>query len=260
MTSLVRQEVFCIGKVVILELIRRKYLFVMGALIAVFCLCAIGIRIAGVEDAVVSAFVLNLGLTMAYGLSHLMTLLLAARQIPDELQNRTLYPILARPVTRGDLILGKWGASAFAGVLAYLIFLIMVCVATPNLSSTDTLLFMQMLILHLGSICVIAAHSILLSLILPKAVSVLLIGIAFFAYGTIKGVLQSVFASGPLGPLVEWVMLYFPDYGKLNMVTRYTDGISGLDGPLFLGLLLYMVAHAGIALLLSYVIFKRKSL
>ena len=90
-------EMSCIGKCVIIELIRRKYLFVMGALVAVFCIGAIGVRVAGVDNPVIGAFVLNLGLTLAYGLSHVMTVLLSARQIPDELQNKTIYPRVVLP-------------------------------------------------------------------------------------------------------------------------------------------------------------------
>ena len=57
----------------------------------------------------------------------------AARQIPAERENRTIFPLLAKPVTRGQVIawkfLGCWLAAGigFAGVLI---------VVGPKLSAT----------------------------------------------------------------------------------------------------------------------------
>jgi ABC-type transport system involved in multi-copper enzyme maturation permease subunit len=49
-----------------------------------------------------------------------------ARQIPAERENRTLLPLLAKPVTRGQVILGKfagcWLACGFALVVFYVFF------------------------------------------------------------------------------------------------------------------------------------------
>ena len=49
-----------------------------------------------------------------------------ARQIPAERENRTIFPLLAKPVTRGQVILGKfagcWLACGLALVVFYLFF------------------------------------------------------------------------------------------------------------------------------------------
>ena len=50
----------------------------------------------------------------------------AARQIPAERENRTILPLLAKPVTRGQMVLGKflgcWLAVGVALVVFYLFF------------------------------------------------------------------------------------------------------------------------------------------
>jgi len=55
----------------------------------------------------------------------------AARQIPAERENRTIFPLLAKPVTRGQIITGKflgcWLAVGIALALFYLFFTIISC-------------------------------------------------------------------------------------------------------------------------------------
>src|SRR5260370_38381343 len=45
-----------------------------------------------------------------------------ARQIPAERENRTLFPLLANPLTRTQLVLGKFLGCWLAGGLALLLF------------------------------------------------------------------------------------------------------------------------------------------
>jgi len=93
-----------VGKGVIIELIRRKDLYVLGMLMVVFCIGAVSARAAGIKEAATGTFLLNLGMTLSYIFAHLLTLVLAVRQVPSEIENRTIYPILARPVTRSHPI------------------------------------------------------------------------------------------------------------------------------------------------------------
>src|SRR5262249_27798028 len=50
----------------------------------------------------------------------------AARQLPAEKESRTIFPLLAKPVTRGEVMLGKffgcWGACGLALVVFYIFF------------------------------------------------------------------------------------------------------------------------------------------
>src|SRR5206468_11689862 len=45
-----------------------------------------------------------------------------ARQLPAERENRTIFPLLAKPVTRAQVILGKFAGCWFACGLAWLVF------------------------------------------------------------------------------------------------------------------------------------------
>ena len=256
----VLNKIYCVGWCVMLELLRRKYLHVMGALVGIFCIGAIGIRLAGVDGAIVAGFVLNLGLSIAYGLAHMVTLLLAIRQLPDEMQNKTIYPILGRPVSRWEVLLGKWAASALAGMIAYVLFVLMVCLATPGVDGTSGLLFGQMVMLHLLSIGLVAAQSVMMSLLVPKGMAVLVVALSVFGSGTIIGLVKSVVAGSLMDGVVQWLLLYLPDFGRLNLVTRYTDGMLSLGGPMVLGLILYAAVHISVCLSIGFLLFRRKSL
>src|SRR5215470_12334727 len=45
-----------------------------------------------------------------------------ARQIPAERENRTIFPLLAKPVTRGQVILGKFAGCWLACGIALFVF------------------------------------------------------------------------------------------------------------------------------------------
>src|SRR5437762_1686584 len=47
-----------------------------------------------------------------------------ARQLPAERENRTIFPLLAKPVTRAQVIIGKFAGCWFACGLALVVFYI----------------------------------------------------------------------------------------------------------------------------------------
>ena len=115
-----------VAGIVIKELYRRKdfyVLFVLTALITVL-LGAVNFF----NDDRIARYLKEICLLLIWISSLVIAVTTTARQIPAERENRTIFPLLAKPVTRGHLIFGKflgcWFACGFALVLFYLFFTI----------------------------------------------------------------------------------------------------------------------------------------
>ena len=117
-------EIFAIAGVVIKELIRRKDFYVLFVLTALITLVMGSVNIF--NDAHIVRYLKAICLLMIWVSSLVIAITTTARQIPAERESRTIFPLLAKPVTRTQLLLGKflgcWLACGIALVVFYLFF------------------------------------------------------------------------------------------------------------------------------------------
>ncbi len=205
-------------------------------------------RLVGVEHESAAAFLLNLALTLVIGLAHLITLLMAARQFPDELENRTLYPLLARPVARRDVVLGKWVAAFGAGAGLFAGATLVVLLLAPPVAGCDPSTLFQLFWLQFPALATTAAVAILLSLLLPRAPAVLVTAAIVFGTGLLRRFVGD-----------NW-MLLIPEPGRINLAVRYTDGIAPLTGTSLIALTLAGILWTALALAAAAAAFQRRHL
>lgn len=125
--------VFAIAGVVIKELYRRKDFYVLFVLSALITLAAGSVNFF--KDMVMVRYVKDICLLLIWLSTLIIAVITAARQIPSEKENRTIFPLLAKPVSRGQFIVGKfigcWLATGLA-VLVFYVFFILVTVAKEH--------------------------------------------------------------------------------------------------------------------------------
>ena len=116
--------IWALAGVVIKELYRRKDFYVLFVLTAVITVAAGSAQFF--HDPNIVGYVKDLCILLIWISALLITIATAARQIPAERESRTIFPLLAKPVTRGQVILGKflgcWLASGAALAVFYLFF------------------------------------------------------------------------------------------------------------------------------------------
>ena len=245
---------------VYLETIRRKDFYVLAILVGIFALGVTVARFVGIENAATATFLLNLGITFAFLSATILTLLTSARQVPDELDSRTIHPLLAKPITRFEYLAGKWLACTGVGVVSMLALFLVAYLPVPKKDDFDTLLLLQALLLKALSLGMLAALTILTSLMAPKPVTVVLLALLYTVGTTAGNFLKANVLGGPLEQPVGWLVRYIPNFDLLDLTKRFTDGAVAVNGPTFAGLILYALIFTGVALLAACAIFDRKPL
>ena len=232
----------------LLEMSRRKDLAILGLFMGIFLLLIALSRFVGFDNPATGTFLLNLSLTLIVGLSHLVTLTMAARQLPDELERRTLYPLMARPVRRADILTGKWAACVLTGLLTFTALTLLTVILVPRLETYAAGTLAQLFLLQFPAIALTAALGIAFSIFFPRLLGLFLAATLVFGAG------QLLRFSGSL-PLLHLL----PDPGRLNLVLRYTDGIAPLAANDFLLAFLYASLWTGVLLTAACQRFERRS-
>jgi ABC-type transport system involved in multi-copper enzyme maturation permease subunit len=179
-------NVLAIAGVVIKEMYRRKDFYVLFVLTALITLVMGSVTFFNQDNIV--RYLKEICLFLIWGASLVITITTAARQIPAEREQRTLFPLLAKPVTRNQFVIGKffgcWFASGLALVLFYVFFGV---VAGAKEHEWPVLNYVQAMTLHwflLGVVCaltvlgsiVFAAPSSTTTITLIASVGILLMG------------------------------------------------------------------------------------
>ena len=119
-------KAFAIGSVVIKELYRRKDFYVLLVLTALITGLLGSINFF--NDPRIVRYLKEICLLLIWISSLVICITTAARQIPTEKENRTIFPLLAKPVTRWHVVFGKflgcWLACGIALLVFYLFFAI----------------------------------------------------------------------------------------------------------------------------------------
>lgn len=119
-------KIFALAGVVIKELYRRKDFYVLFVLTALLTVAAGTVNFF--HDDKIIRIVKDVCLLLIWVSALIIAIVTTARQIPAEREARTLFPLLAKPVSRGQVIAGKflgcWLATGVALVVFYFFFAI----------------------------------------------------------------------------------------------------------------------------------------
>jgi len=157
-------NIMAIAGVVIREMYRRKDFYVLFVLAALITLVMGSVNIFNQTNIV--RYLKEICLFLIWASSIVITITMTARQIPAEREQRTLFPLLAKPVTRHQLLLGKffgcWFASGLALVLFYFFFGL---VTGAKEHSWPVLNYFQAMVLHWFMLGIVCAMTLLGSLV-----------------------------------------------------------------------------------------------
>jgi Cu-processing system permease protein len=113
-------KIFALAGVVIKELYRRKDFYVLFVLTALLTLAAGAVNFF--HDDKIVRYVKDICLLLIWVSALVISVVTTARQIPAEREARTIFPLLAKPVSRWHVIVGKFLGCWLATGVALLVF------------------------------------------------------------------------------------------------------------------------------------------
>lgn len=254
--------IFALANVVIKELYRRKDFYVLFFLTVVITLVMASANLFN-EDKIVR-FLKELCLLLIWISALVMAVGTAARQIPAERENRTIFPLLAKPVTRAHVVVGKflgcWLACGMALVVFYVFFEVITASREHQwfLLNYVQALWMQWMFLGvvvsmvlLGSI-IFAAPSSNATICLVIVVGILLLGrhLGHVSAHYTKPVSTIIYTIYFMIPHLEWFDLREMVVHERQLVPWAACGWATL----------YAAAYTGFFLLATWTCFRRKAL
>jgi ABC-type transport system involved in multi-copper enzyme maturation permease subunit len=257
------RNVFAVAGIVIKELYRRKDFYVLFILTVVICVVMASVNIF--NDKQIVRYLKELCLLLIWVSSLVIAITTTARQIPAEREQRTLLPLLAKPLSRTQLILGKflgcWIACGLVLVCFYFAFSVL---AASRDHAWPLLNYFQAAFLHWVMLGVVVALTLLGSLVFaaPSSNST----ICFVIVATILTVGRYLDAVAVAQPEPFRSIIYTVYFAMPHLEIPFElRNLIVHDWPLigwnFVALdALYLLAYAAAFLVAACLVFRRKPL
>ncbi len=158
------KNIWALSSVVLKESIRRKDFYVLFVVTALITLMMGSVNLF--HDRQIDRYLKEICLLLIWISSLVIAITMAARQIPAERESRTIFPLLAKPITRTEVLLGKffgcWLATAVALIIFYAFFGLVAMSKEHHWPITN---YFQAVWLHWVMLGVVIAMSLLGSLL-----------------------------------------------------------------------------------------------
>ena len=255
-------EIFAVAGVVIKELYRRKDFYVLFILTVVICLVMASVNIY--NDNEIIRYIKALCLLLIWISSLVIAVTTTARQIPVEREQRTLLPLLAKPLSRTQLIFGKFlGCWLACGLVLLCFYAFFGALAASREHAWPLMNYFQAALLHWFTLGVVIALTLLGSLVFAAPSSnsticfvivatILCIGryldlVALRLAEPMRSVIYAIYYAVPH---LEWA------FGMRNLIVHDWPLISWsfilLDA-------VYLLAYAVVFLVAACLVFRRKA-
>jgi len=253
-------NIFAVASLVIKELARRKDFYVLFVLTAVITLIMGSVTFF--QQANVHRYLKEICLFLIWVSSLVIAVVTTARQIPAERENRTLFPLLAKPVTRQEVVLGKFaGCWAACGLVLAVFYAFFGIVCGVREHDWPVLHYLQALVLHwvlLGIVCaltllaslVLAAPSSAVTIVLVLTTGILLIGRHLNKVALSQG--------EPLQSIIYALYYLIPHLELFDLRDLIVHGWGLVRWPIFAGAVGYGAVYITLFLSLASQAFRRK--
>jgi ABC-type transport system involved in multi-copper enzyme maturation permease subunit len=244
------------------EAVRDRVLYnlVFFALLMMAAAIAVGQISIGIEQTVI----VSLGLSAISVIGLLISVFIGVALVSKEMDKRTLYALLAKPVRRWEFLLGK-----FAGLLLTLA----VNTAAMAMGLLLVMIYVKHTLERSDAVVLVAVYFIWLKLALIVALALLfscfttpLLAILFTVGLYIVGLyvlelrnLPVEVMSPAMAAFTSWLSYLLPNFENFNVMAMAAHG-RAVPGALILQNTLYTVVYCTIVLTAAAAVFSRKNL
>ncbi|HUE57260.1 MAG TPA: ABC transporter permease [Candidatus Udaeobacter sp.] len=244
------------------EAVRDRVLYnlVFFALLMIAAAILVGQISIGIEQSVI----VSLGLSAISLIGLLISVFIGVALVSKEMDKRTLYALLSKPVRRWEFLLGKFGG---------LVLTLAVNTAAMALGLFLAMLYVKHSLERSDSSVLIAVYFIWLKLALVVALALLfscfttpLLAILFTTGLYIVGLyvqelrdLPVEVLSPAMAAFTKWLSFLLPNFENFNVMAMAAHG-RAIPGSLILNNTLYTMIYCAIVLTATVVVFSRRNL
>ncbi len=244
------------------EAVRDRVLYnlVFFALLMMTAAVAVGQISIGIEQTVI----VSLGLSAISVIGLLISVFIGVALVSKEMDKRTLYALLAKPVRRWEFLLGK-----FAG----LVLTLAVNTAAMALGLLLVMIYVKHALERSDAVVLVAVYFILLKLALIVALALLfscfttpLLAILFTVGLYIVGLYVQELRNLPvqvmspaMSAFTKWLSYVLPNFENFNVMAMAAHGRT-VPGALILQNTLYTVVYCTMVLTAAAAVFSRRNL
>lgn len=248
-----------VAAIVWLGMLRRKDMYVMLLLLGALLAVLVSLDIFGLGGAV--GYVKDIGLLMAWVFSAILTVTVSTRELPQEEARGTVFPLLAKPISRFELIAGKWlGCWSIAAAATMAFYLLVATIVGSKGGGFDLTTLAQGFALHACALGILAGIGLLFSCRLNQdaAAALTYIAAAVSALVVPKVPQLAVAASGPAGWALTAVYHLMPHFELFDMRTRLVHDFGPVRWGTFCAAAAYGVCLTLAFVLLAWLAYRRK--
>jgi len=244
------------------EAVRDRVLYnlLFFALLMMAAAVAVGQISIGIEQTVI----VSLGLTAISVIGLLISVFIGVALVSKEMDKRTLYALLAKPVRRWEFLLGK-----FAG----LVLTLAVNTAAMAVGLLLVMIYVKHSLERSDAVVLVAVYFILLKLALIVALALLfscfttpllaiLFTVGFYIVGLYVQELRNLpveVMSPAMSAFTKWLSYLLPNFENFNVMAMAAHG-RAVSGALILQNTLYTVVYCTIVLAAAAAVFSRRNL
>jgi ABC-type transport system involved in multi-copper enzyme maturation permease subunit len=203
----------------------------------------------------------DIGLASMEIFGTLIATFLGVGLVSKEIERRSLYPLLARPLQRGELLLGKFFGLSFTlavNVAAMAAGLYATLAATQR--GLDPRLLAAMYLIVLGLVLSVAI-ALLLSTATTSTVTAAVCALALIVAGRYSDIIRGMAEIAPDVPrwLTETLYFVLPNFGNFDIKDAMVYG-DPVPWARIGWATLYAVGYCGVALSLAVQVFRRREM
>ena len=244
----------------IIELVRKKDFYVLFIFLAVLMLFLSSQQFFQIEG--ISRYIRDFGYTMVMLFSFIIAVTFAAKQVPSEIESRTVYPLLAKPLGRHTVILGKFCGAAAVSIVSFSIFFGVYFFFYEASGGGGAVLLWQAFLFGVLFLGLVSALVVFLSTFLTMSANVTL---SLLLYVVILGFSEQLrelvlYSKGLIS--LAWGVLYYllPHFDFYDLRIRITHEWDPLAGWVVMSVMVYTLVYCYALLYFAGIIFRRKKL
>ncbi len=243
------------------EVLRRKDAYVLFILLAAFLGTLLSLDAFGLQSQ--TGYVKEIGLLLTWGFAWILAVTVSVRQLPQEEEQGTIFALLAKPVTRGQVIAGKWlGAWSVVAFAAAVFYVFLAGIVVARGGAFGAAVFFQALSLHLILLGIITALGVMFSARLHNDAAVALTLVvtlaAHFALPRVPGLVLGEPGLRRAGLLAMYYAL--PHLELFDLRRRLAHGYDPVAAATWIQVAAYGALLTALWLLLAWLAYRGKRL